>query len=85
MSWKPFASLGFPLGLINKKSLVALSKKNDPILSVEANASRMERIFSLEDIYQLKTINLELHICPILDDYFAIFSCCADNNNYPSY
>ena len=51
---KTFASLGFPLGLINKKLGVALSKKNDHILSVEANPSRMERIFSLEDIYQLK-------------------------------
>ena len=50
--------MGFPLGLINKKSGVALSKKNDPILSVEANASRMDRISSLEDIDQIKTIYL---------------------------
>ena len=49
--------MGFPLGLTNKKSGVALSKKNDPILSVEAKASRMDRISSLEDIDQLKTIN----------------------------
>jgi len=45
----------FPLGLINKKSGIDLSNKNDPIFSVEANASRMERISSLEDIDQLKT------------------------------
>ena len=49
--------MGFPLGFINKKSGVELSKKNDPILSVEANASRMDRISSLEDIDQLKRIN----------------------------
>ena len=49
--------MGFPLGLINKKSGVALSKKNDPILSVEAKASRMDRISALEDIDQLKGSN----------------------------
>ena len=73
--------MGFPLGLINKKSGVALSKKNDPILSVEAKASRMDSISSLEDIDQLKTINLGLDICSILDASLAIFSCCADNMN----
>ena len=53
MSWKPFASLGFPLGLINKKLGVALSKKNDPILSLEANDSSVERICSLGDFVQV--------------------------------
>ena len=78
---KPFASKGFPLGLIIKKSAVALSKKNDHILSVEANASSMERISSLEDIYQLNTIKLGLHICSILDDSLVIFSCCTNKKN----
>ena len=63
MSWKPFASMGFPLGLINKKSGVALSKKNDQILSVEAKSSRIVTISSSEGIDQLKTMNLGLHIC----------------------
>ena len=49
--------MGFPLGLINKKSGVAFSKKNDPILSVEAKASSMDTISSLEDIDQLKIKN----------------------------
>ena len=70
--------MGFPLGLINKKSGVALSKKNDPILSVEAKASRMDRISSLEEIDQLNN-KLGLQICSILDVFFAIFSCCDDN------
>ena len=54
--------MGFPLGLINKKSGVALSKKNDPIFSVEANAYRIKRSSSLEDIDHLKTKCLGLHV-----------------------
>ncbi len=46
--------MGFPLGPINKKSGVALSTKNDPILSIEANAFRIEIISSLQDIDLLK-------------------------------
>ena len=57
ISWKTFESMGLPLGLLNKKSGVVLPKKNDPILSFEAKASRMDRISSLEDIDQLKAIN----------------------------
>jgi len=74
--------MGFPLGLINKKSGAALSKKNDPILSVEAKASRMDRISSLEEIDQLNN-KLGLQICSILDVFFAIFSSCADNMIQP--
>ena len=84
MFWEPLASIGFPLGLINKKSGVVLPKNNDPILSVEANSSRMARISSLEEIDELKTVNLGLHICTILEDPLTIVSCCADNKN-PSY
>ena len=57
ISWKPLAPRGFPLGLINKKSRVALSKKNDPTLSFEAKASKVDMISYLEVIDQLKTIN----------------------------
>ena len=45
--------MGFPLGLI-KKSGVALSTKNDPIISVEANAFSIEMISYLQDIDKLK-------------------------------
>ena len=50
------AMMGFFAAVINY-GITGWIKKNDPILSVEAKASRMDRISSLEDIDQLKTIN----------------------------
>mgnify|MGYP001315302526 CR=1 FL=1 len=53
--------MGFPLDLINKIG-GRIVHKNKSIHFIEANASRMERIPSLEDIDQLHTMKLGLHV-----------------------